>query len=242
MKSASLFKTIVGVGIAFLTIPSLLSAAVFSSTKVELLYGWNYERASEEGVILTLANATGWKYGDSFFFLDVGNFDDRDETDGIHFEWSPRLSLLRTLGDGAWDGFLKDIYVIGQTDIDANSFSNKVTYMGGLSADWNVPGFKFVKTHVQYRDDPDFSGESVQFNLVWNAPFNVAGQNFSFEGFADYTTEEGDSESNLLTQPQLLWHATDNLAFGVEYQMWLNRLGRDGLDEHCLQVMARWTF
>lgn len=242
MKMAQLLKSTISVSLLLLAFPLFVYAAQWSQTKAEFLYGWDYERNDDQGMILTLANTIKWKYGDSFFFLDVGNADDRDETDGIHFEWGPRLSLLRTLGNGPLEGFLKDFYLIGQTDIDANKFTNKVTLMGGLSADWKIPGFLFFKTHIQYRDDPTKDGESVQFNLVWNAPIKIAGQKFSFEGFLDFTTDEGDSESNLLTQPQLLWHATNHIAVGIEYQYWNNRLGIDGLTESAPQVMVRWTF
>ena len=48
------------------------AAATFSSTKAELLYGFDYERQNEEQALLTLANTTGFSKGDSYFFLDVG--------------------------------------------------------------------------------------------------------------------------------------------------------------------------
>jgi nucleoside-specific outer membrane channel protein Tsx len=218
-------------------------AAQWSSTKAELLYGWDYEeRDGEDSLILTVANATGWKYGDSFLTFDVVKINERSDTEGIHLEWGPRLSLLRAFGQKPMTGPIKDVYVIAQADIDANRFTERVTLMGGLSADWNVPGFAFLKTHIQYRDDPNFDGDSVQFNLVWNMPFSIKSLNFSFEGFLDYTTSEGASEKNLLTQPQLLWHATKNIAVGLEYQYWQNRLGIDGKDESVPQAMVRWTF
>ena len=100
----------------------------------------------------------------------------------------------------------------------------------------------FFKTHLQYRDDPTLDGTSVQFNLVWNKGFKVGEQDFSFEGFLDYTTSEGTTVSNTLAQPQLLWHANKSLAIGIEYQYWKNRLGVDGINESSPQVMVRWTF
>ncbi len=242
MKLIKRLKLAIAVSLLLLAFPMSVCTANFSSTKAELLYGFDYERSDEEQFILTLANYTSWNYADSFFFLDVGHVDDRETTDGIHLEWGPRLSLLRLSGNSAREGFLKDFYLIGQTDIDANRFTNKVTLMGGLSVDLNVPGFLFFKTHVQYRDDPTFDGESVQFNLVWNAPFKIGSQKFSFEGFLDYTTDEGDSENNLLTQPQLLWHANDHISVGIEYQYWYNRLGIKDLEESTPQIMVRWTF
>lgn len=230
------------------------NAAVFSSTKVELLYGDYHERGDEKQGIFTFANATGFKYGDSYFFIDAVDVDDRDETGGMHLEFGPRLRLVRAFGGKPSEGFFKDFYLIAQADLDANAFNQRTTLMGGVSTDLNLPGFAFFKVHVQYRDDPEFDDESVQLNLVWNAPFSIGGAKFSFEGFADWTTDEGDepdiiatgpraySKSNLLVQPQLLWHVTPNVGLGIEYQYWKNRLGVDGLDEKTPQLMFRWTF
>jgi len=244
---SSIFKTATAAVALALGVSAGTQAAVWSSTKVELLYGYDYKRgpgfAEVDEAIFTIANASGLTWGDSFFFSDVTDFDDRDGTSANHMEFGPRLSLLRTFGDGQWkEGPIKDIYAIVQIDYDNNPFSNKWTGMGGASVDWNVPGFRFVKTHVQYRDDPTKSGSSIQFNLVWNKGFKVGEQNFSFEGFLDWTSSEGNGESNLLTQPQLLWHANKHIAVGIEYQYWQNRLGIDGLDEKAPQLMVRWTF
>ena len=114
--------------------------------------------------------------------------------------------------------------------------------MAGISFDWNVPGFKFVKTHLQYRDDPTLDGSSVQFNLVWNKSFKLGDADFSFEGFLDWTTSEGAGASNLLMQPQLVWYATKHFGMGIEYQYWQNRIGVEGVNEKSPQIMARWTF
>lgn len=151
------------------------NAALFSSTKVEVLYGDYDERGGgEKQAILTIANASGFKYGDSYFFTDIVDVDDRD--------------------------------------------------------------------------DPLFEDKSVQLNLVWNAPFTLGSAKFSFEGFLDWTTDEGDkddptfSKSNVLVLPQLVWHVIPNVGVGGEYQYWKNRLGIDSLDEKTPQLMFRWTF
>jgi len=220
---------------------SMAAAATFSSSKVEILWADYDKRSSGEGFLFTFANATGFTKGDSYFFVDVGDAADRDETDGIHMEFGPRLSLLRAFGDGQREGFVKDVYLIAQLDFDANRFNQRTTYMAGLSVDLNLSGWKFFKVHLQYRDDPLFEGSSVQLNLVWNSSFGKDGK-FSFEGFLDYTTDEGASESNTLTQPVLMWHANKHVGIGIEYQYWQNRLGIDGLDESTPQAIVRWTF
>ena len=216
----------------------------FSTSKVEVLHGDYDERSGKEN-IFTFANATGFSKGDSFFFMDVGNAGDASQTGGIHAEFNGRLSIPRTFGVGASAGVLKDYYLVGQLDFDANSFNQRITHMAGIGADWKIPGFRFVKTNLLHRDDPIKSGSSKQFQLVWNKGFNLGSQKFSFEGFLDYTTGEGTgfgSEKNILTQPTVVWHATKHLGLGIEYQYWQNRLGIKDRDEKVPQLMARFTF
>ena len=222
-----------------------VQASVWSSTKVEGLYGQDFARgidgADKDEATFTIANATGFTWGDTYFFADVTNINDSDDTSGTHLEFGPRYRFFKPEGDSV----IKGVFGIVQADMTSNKFTTKIVKMGGASLDWNVPGFKFVKTHLQYRDDPTKDGSSVQFNLVWHKSFTISDENFSFEGFLDWTSGEGDgfgSESNLLMQPQLLWHANKSFAVGVEYQYWKNRLGIDGRDESVPQIMARWTF
>jgi len=218
-------------------------AATFSSTKVEVLYGQNYARgpggADKDEAIFTISNATGFTWGDSYFFADVTAINDDDNTGGTHLEFGPRYRFWKA-ADG---GIVKGAYGIVQADFTSNKFVQKVVPMVGGSLDWAVPGFKFVKTHLQYRDDPKLDSSSVQFNLVWNSSFKLGEEQFTFEGFADWTSGEGaGNKANFLIQPQLLWHANKNVAVGIEYQYWKNRLGIDGRDESVPQIMARWTF
>lgn len=218
-------------------------AATFSSTKVEVLYGQNYARgfngADKDEAIFTITNATGFTWGDSYFFADVTGINDDENTGGTHLEFSTRYNVWKA-ADG---GIVKGAYGIAQADITSNKFVSKIVPMGGASLDWAVPGFKFFKTHLQYRDDPTLDGSSVQFNLVWNSSFKLGEEDFSFEGFADWTSGEGTgNKANFLMQPQLLWHVNKSVAVGIEYQYWKNRLGIDGRDESVPQIMARWTF
>ncbi|MDR5865470.1 outer membrane protein OmpK [Halomonas koreensis] len=232
------------------------SAALYSTTQVEALYGWGYEDTAgagfnidnEDHAILTVVNATGWTYGDSFFFADFTNLDQgtQDEQDhgSTHAEWGLRGNIGKTTGLDLSAGPLENLYVIGQLDLDRNSSTRKTTHLAGLSADFDVPGFAFVKLHAMYRnDDSDAAeGSSEQYTLVWNAPFTIGGADFTFEGFLDYITEEGDLEQQLLTQPQLVWHATEHLGIGIEYQHWENKFGLEDTDESLPQAMVRWTF
>lgn len=212
-------------------------AARFSLSKAELLSGRGYERANADAVIFTFAHAAGWDWGDTFFFFDVGSVEQLGQYGGVHMEISTRWRLAPAESDATVAG----VFLIGQLDLDRNKVVTKTTPMVGLSLDWRIPGFRFVKTTVQYRDDPKLAGNGFQATLAWNAHFGSRDQ-WSFEGFADYTGAEGDARPHLHSQPQLLYHASERVAIGVEYQYWRNRLGIDGLHERCPQLMLRWKF
>lgn len=217
-----------------------IQAATFSSTRVEALYGYNYKRGAgfseTNEAILVLANTTKFNWGDSFFFLETTNVDDVDKTGGTHAEFNVRYRFWKS------NGLVKSVYGIVQADMDSNSYTQKVTKMAGVSIDWNAPEFMFLKTFVQFRDDPILDGSAIQFNLAWNKAFNIGKEKFSFGGFIDWTSNEGKRSSNLLSQPQLIWHVSKSLGFGFEYQYWKNRIGIKGLDEKAPQIMVRWTF
>lgn len=241
-------KTLHKNGVKALIVSSMLlfglqaSAYKFSTSKVEVLHG-DFDpaiRSSGKQTILTFANATGFSKGDSFFFLDAGDVGDSNNTDGIHAELNGRVSVPRTFGADISAGIFKDFYVVGQLDFDGG-FSRKTTPMAGIGADWKIPGFKFVKTNLLSRDDPSLSGSSQQFQLIWNAGFNLGSQKFSFEGFLDHTTSEGTGRENTLTQPVIMWHATKHLGLGIEYQYWKNRLGGPNTEKEP-QLIARFTF
>lgn len=231
-------------------------AASYSTTKVEALYGWDYEDRADAGFgidnerhgILTFANASGWTYGDSYFFADFTNYDrgtDEEQDYGsTHAEWNLRGNIGKALGQDWSFGPVQNVYLTGQLDIDRNSAVRKTTHLVGLSVDLDVPGFRFVKAFAMYRDDDSGAadGSSEQFTLVWNSPFTLWGSNFSFEGFMDVITDEGDLEEQLLAQPQLLWHATEHIGLGLEYQYWHNKFGLDDTDESLPQALLRWTF
>ena len=105
-------KSIGSLAAAFVAITALSTstqAATFSTTKVEALYGFDYKRgpgfSETDEAILTVANATGFTWGDSYFFLDTSNFDDDDNTGGTHMEFGPRYRFKKFEEGGAIKAF-----------------------------------------------------------------------------------------------------------------------------------------
>ena len=86
---------------------------------------------------------------------------------------------------------------------------------------------------------------AVDFNFA--RPFEIGGAEFSIEGHIEYIgarTDElgGNVKPWLLAQPQLQWHVSERIAIGIEYQLWINKLGDGSTDESAVQALLVWEF
>jgi hypothetical protein len=232
------------------------AAADWSVTELQFQYGKldSPFAGGEHGTpIITLQHASGYSFGDVFFFID---FLDDDVTDGFndkdaYAEFYAYFSSAKITGR-KYGGPIKDIgLVLGANyDADVDYFS----YLPGGYIDWNVSGFAFLRT--QFTAVIDDSGiaqdDGYQFDVSWAYPFQVHGQRFSFEGHAEYTAntknEFGSQKDWVLAQPQLRWDVgyavtgkKDQFFVGTEYQFWANKLGTD-VDESAFQALGVWRF
>ena len=231
-------------------------AGIWSSTSMSYLYGSGYELASsEDASILTLEHASGWAYGDNFLFLDV--FQPFAMDTGLYFEWHPRFSSKKILGNDGY-GFVKDILVATEINVGSSWGSTNRAYLYGIGFDLDIPSFSFFSINFFMKDqfnrndfgEGPFDREmsTYQISPSWNIPFALGGTKWTFGGFLDYTGSDGEFAASLLTAPQLLLDVSDlmgspgNLYLGVEYQYWSNKYGVDGVDENVAQLMGKWFF
>lgn len=208
--------------------------------------------------IVTLQHASGWRYGDNFFFVDF--IDDGDE-DGFndkdyYAEFYANFSLGKMTGYDWSAGPLKDVGVL--LGVNAAGDANTLKYLPGMRLAWDVPGFTFLNTDLTaYIDDSDVApaneeGDSYMIDVNWAYPFHLGEQSFSVEGHAeyigarDYQNRSGESKAWFLTQPQVRWDAgktlfdaEDRVFVGIEYQYWNNKLGTN-TDETAVQALAVW--
>lgn len=238
------------------------AAAIWSNTELHIQYGaldtpTFAGGGDKDTLIFTLQHASGWKYGDNFFFFDVitaedGGFNDT-ETYG---EWYSYFSFRKIGGKEEMKGVLKDVRFIAGFNWAPDA--NVVKYLPGIGLSWNVKGFAFLNTDfVAYIDDSvgilgpggDPNGapsedDSFMIDVNWARPI---GKKFSIEGHIEYIgsrTNEfgGDVEAWILAQPQFRYYAKENLAIGIEYQYWMNKLGDADTDESAVQALLVWKF
>ncbi len=241
------------------------SAADWSNTEMHLQYGSLDTpflgfvapglTESKDTLIITLQHASGWKYGENFFFFDVllgetgiNGFNDND----IYGEWYPYWSFRKIGGKERGKGKIGDVRLI--TGLNYASQAKVLKFLPGIGLSWNVKGFAFLNTDFTFYIDESSGAlnggapkedDSFMFDVSWKRPFK--GGKFSIEGHAEYIgsrTNEfgGPVEAWILAQPQFRWYAKPNLAFGIEYQFWQNKLGDGDTDENAVQALVVWAF
>ncbi|NOY13805.1 MAG: DUF5020 domain-containing protein [Deltaproteobacteria bacterium] len=225
---------------------AVAGSAQWQSSNIQYLYGNNFKLGDKTRSTITFEHANGWKYGDNFFFVDIGNADRSGNTTqtNLYAEFSPRLSLGKITGKDLSFGFVKDILLAGTLEA-GEGFHNQL-YGVGFSLD--LPKFAFFELNIYVRDNLNQDGTTYQITPVWALPFSVGKVKLLFEGFVDYAGKEGTAVANFDAQPRLLvdvgnfWGAPDSLYAGTEYIHWHNKFGVDGVDERVFQGMLKWVF
>lgn len=227
--------------------PAFSGAAQWSSTNMQYLYGSKHELGDETRAIITLEHVNGWKYGDNFFFIDITNPDRSgdDTATGYYGEISPRLSFGKIFDKDLSFGIVKDVLFTSTAELGQGFRS----YLYGIAIDLTLPKFNFFQVNWYVRNDVDSERDlGQQITLVWGLPFKTGSVDWMFEGFADYAYGLDPDEDNLIAGPRLLvdlgkmWGSAGVLQAGVEYQIWRNKFGIDGVDEDVPQAMLKWIW
>ena len=240
---------------------STARAAEWSNTEAQFQYGNlrnPYSGNSHYTNILTLQHASGWKYGENFFFIDFLDDNERDTFNDAdaYAEWYASFSLSKITGCDISPGPFKDLGVVIGFNFSADA--NVKKYLPGIRLAWDVPGDAFLNTDITAFYD-DSTGdiapkETDSFMVDFNGafPFSIGKQDFSIEGHIEYIdgreNEFGQIYNWVLAQPQFrwdmgktLWHVPKQVFIGIEYQYWRNKLGTRN-DESVAQALLVWRF
>ncbi|GAO04469.1 ion channel protein Tsx [Anaeromyxobacter sp. PSR-1] len=240
-------------------------AGGFSTTNVQLLQGWNFDKAIDTSfagklkdgtkTTLTLNHFSTWEYGDNFAFFDLsrGRFetDDSQWTDA-YVEWHPRLFVNQLLGQkDPLFGVIRNWGFAGEVNQGAGFYA----YMGGLGLDFAVPAGWVLGLNAYYRYD-NFNRHGWQVSPFWTVPFSLGKVPFLFTGFIDVNglKDEGgfytgsDDGVEIWSQPQLLVDAlapfggkAGKLYVGVEWWLHYYSLGSFEETSSAPQAMVQWT-
>ncbi len=260
-KAGTRVRALAGVAGLVLASEAWAGIAQWSSTNLQLLYGDNYQSiyfddtgphsVDDVRSVITWEHVNGWKYGDNFMFVDITNADRTNETPtNFYGEISPRLSFGKMTGTDLNKGLLNDVLITTTAELGEGFRA----FLYGLAVDLNLPGFSFfqfnyyVRNDVMVLDGPSPNDTGSQITLVWLVPFSVANTSWAFEGFFDYAFDVDPTEDNIITAPRLLMDVGEffgekgAVQAGVEYQIWRNKFGIDGIDEDVVQAMVKFIF
>jgi nucleoside-specific outer membrane channel protein Tsx len=250
--------------------PPPTSDNFFTTTNVQLLWGGGFSDAqlgyftkTQSMTTLTINNYTQFKYGDSFFFVDMYQGDfvnpfDVTESAGnakIYGEWHPRILINKFIDPKAPPvfGVLGNWGVAGEINV-GNNFS---AYLVGPSIDLFLPlniyvGMAFYYRYSQLWLTPAPGGtiytSTWQFSPYWTVPFQIGPVPFLFTGFLDmYQYSTGGVD--VMFQPELLvdvlapFGGKSNTVFaGIEW--YLHSYVFDGGTRHTVsapQAMVQWN-
>ena len=235
-------------------------AADWSLTEAQLQYGIldvpTFAGGGDSAhFIYTLQHASGWKYGDNFFFFDVLDARDPGFQDAdIYSEWYSNFSLGKITGKRVGAGIVADIGLIWGFNWAADADVKK--YLPGVRLVLDLGGFAFANLDITaYVDDSEGAasggapkeGDSFMIDFNFVRPFKIGEADFSVEGHLEYIGERdnefgGKVESWILAQPQIRWNPNDRVSLGIEYQYWMNKLGDGATDESAVQALLVWKF
>ena len=253
-KRCSRLAVLLFVSTASVSVP----AVQWSNTELQLQYG-NLDIPTFAGggdsdhLIYTLQHASGWKYGDNFFFIDVLDARDPGFQDfDLYSEWYSNFSLGKIREKKMRAGFVSDLGLI--LGVNWADDANVRKYLPGLRLSLDLPGFAFANLDIAAYIDASEGAASggapseddtfmVDFNFA--RPFTIGESSFSIEGHVEYVGERrnefgGKVASWVLAQPQLRWNPNDRISLGIEYQLWINKLGDGATDESALQALFVW--
>lgn len=230
------------------------------------LYGENFQRgnfnAEEQRTqtTFTFEHASGWAWGDVFYFLDYvradnlqargsfanGTFREHEKNTFYYMEFSPRVSLSWLTGLDLSAGPIKDVKAAFTLE-KGDGGPGTENYLYGLGLDWNVPGFAFLQTNLYqvkinnqvFFADQNSNGYATQLTIAGAYPFAVGNQDFLVDGFIDWRSpsDEANTQTSVGSSIQIKWDAGKQffgegrkLYVGTEINMWHNKYGVKPID------------
>jgi nucleoside-specific outer membrane channel protein Tsx len=217
----------------------------WQNNSLTYLYGQDFKIDPEIQQTVTFEHASGWNFGDLFFFVDAIKYN-TDATNGagdghtFYGEFSPRFSLGKLSGADLSFGPVKDVliattYEFGEDDVEA--------YLIGPGFDLAIPGFDYFQLNTYLRTtDGSRPGDNVwQITPVWSYTIPVGESDILIDGFMDWVVDNdensrGDYHANLHFNPQIKYDlgkalkwGEKQLYVGIEYDYWKNKYGiKDG--------------
>lgn len=211
-----------------------------------LLAGKHYKVNPHRQYTATFEHASGWSWGDVFFFLDSIHYkNEKDANLGkstYYGEFTPRFSLGKITGKDFSFGIVQDVLLATTYEFGENRQHN---YLIGPGVDLAIPGFDYFQLNLYYRksDSNKVPAGAIQVTPVWAVTIPVGNSDILIDGYIDWVVNnktakrssayhQNDYHANLHINPQVkydlgkaLGYEAKHLYVGFEYDYWKNKYG-----------------
>lgn len=233
-----------GIIFVLLLLQPVLHASTFRTGSFTYLKGERFKVEPEKQQTLTFEYVMANPWGDLFLFIDDKDFENGGSS---HYgEFSPRVKLIDFANGGLFDKLFL------ASTLEQGKGGNR-SYLLGLGVNMNVPGFRYFKTNIYQRNNPDRPGKGYQITTAWAYPFNLGEMPLLIDGYFDWTFSNQESNKNFHFNPQIKidmkqWTGTESQWFiGIEYDYWDHKFGiKDSAEfntrQNTYSFLLKWHF
>jgi len=215
------------------------------------LHGENYELTpSDKQTTLTFETAGGWRYGDWFAFQDVTYFNGSDvsKSNTTYGEITTRFSAGKIFDLDLTYGIVKDLSLALQLEEGEGPIE---TLLYGVGVDLAIPYFSNFKINTYKKDalrgDNNPTEWQVSPSFMVNIP--VGNSDIIIDGYIDWIFNTTDEIDSFHFNPQVkydlgkaLHQKASTFLIGIEYDLWLNKYGVEGIDQNTFSMLMKYHF
>ena len=236
--------------------PVSLAEALWRDFSGAYVAGSGFTLDPDQQQTLSFEYASGYRWGDTFTYLDTTFFRGDERSYSLFGETAARWSLTDS-DEGRSNRGVTDVLVAASLEFGSGTVE---TFTLGPSVDLNVPGFDYLHLGLMRRESLTRSGfnnsDGWQFVPTWSLTIPVGRSEWVIDGFAKwiFATDHSDYHPNFQFNPQIKYNIGKHLSvvnkrmyLGIEYYYWSNKYGvksSPGVnsDQHAVSFLAKYHF
>ena len=233
-----------------------LAAPLWSDFSGAFVAGRGFTLDPDKQHTVSLEYASGYRWGDTFTYLDTTFFRGDERTFSLFGETSTRWSVMDSDEDRS-NQAVTDVLVAASLEFGSGTVE---TFTLGPSINLNVPGFDYLHLGLMRRESLNRSGfnnsDGWQFVPTWSLTIPAGRSEWVIDGFAKwiFATDHRDYHPNFQFNPQIkynigkhLFRSNARVYLGIEYYFWSNKYGVKSSsvadsDQHAVSFLAKYHF
>ena len=233
-----------------------LAAPLWSDFSGAFVAGSGFTLDPDKQRTMSLEYASGYRWGDTFTYLDTTFFRGDERTYSLFGETAARWSVMDSDKDRS-NQAVTDVLITASLEFGSGTVE---TFTLGPSIDLSVPGFDYLHLGLMRRESLNRSGfnnsDGWQFVPTWSLTIPAGRSEWVIDGFAKwiFATDHSDYHPNFQFNPQIkynigkhLFRSDARVYLGIEYYFWSNKYGVKSSsvadsDQHAVSFLAKYHF